>query len=159
MFSACEIVLWFLKVAKRKSCFMVSQGELYQGSSRNTLMATACSVSDQQTRKCLRSGTFVGHDLMNDYSGPHEWPAMSGSCFEMRCLCSYILQCFCTSFKGPSMWKQCGSAPPRAGRRCHRTGQRREDRLLFQGLPLFLCFDSPLKCVLHIVNSGRRFWC
>lgn len=116
---ACEIVWCPLKVLKRLSFLIVSQNELRRYSLWNTPMAT-CSASILQIRKCLRSGTFVGYGLINDYSGPSDWPTITRSCFEMWCFCSFILQCFCTSFKGPehveTMW-QCFS--PRAGLPAH----------------------------------------
>lgn len=110
-------VLW--KWQKDCHFLIVSQNELRRYSLWNTPMAT-CSASILQIRKCLRSGTFVGYGLINDYSGPSDWPTITRSCFEMWCFCSFILQCFCTSFKGPehveTMW-QCFS--PRAGLPAH----------------------------------------
>lgn len=160
---ACEIVLCPPKVAKRLSFFLVSQNEWYRYSLWNTPMAT-CSVSILQIRKCLRSGTFVGYGLINDYSGPSDWPTIIRSCFEMWCLCTFIVQCFCTSFKGRSMWKQCDSAF-QGGQACRHTktgrGKARKICFYFKGFLccFFFCFNSPWKCVMHIVSSRRRFGC
>lgn len=149
---ACEIVLCPPKVAKRLSFFLVSQNEWYRYSLWNTPMAT-CSVSILPVRKCLRSGTFVGYGFINGYSGPSDWPTIIRSCFEMWCLCTFIVQCFCTSFKGQSMWKQCDGAF-KGGQACRHTktgrGKARKICFYFKG---FLC------CFFSVSTAPGNVWC
>lgn len=120
--------------------------------------------------KRLGSGVFVGHDLINDYSGPHDWFTITRSRFEVWCSCSFILQCFLHKFQGPehveTMWQRF------TGRRAGtviKAGAKLGRSLLFQGLPLFFSFNSPLKmCVAYceqqqeirvLTNGWLTFFC
>lgn len=121
-------------------------------------------------RKCLRSGTFVGYGLINDYSSPHGWPTITSSCFEMRCLCSFILQCFCTSFKGPehveTMW------PCFTGRHADtviRAGAELGRSVSFSRVSFVFLVQQPLKMcgtyckqskeILVLTNGWLTFFC
>ena len=105
-------------MAKRQLFLMVSQSELYWQFFLKYALGHVFNIcSSNKKMSQVRSGTFVGYGLMNDYCSPYDWPTIPSTCFEMRCLYSCIVQCFCTSFKGPSMWKQCDRAVKAAGGR------------------------------------------